>query len=430
MEKELDKVQLSFIDEKVELKTINNIGELRNIVEECRKNKQKLCNFDFSILKDIRNICFDGLILENIVFSRFNPKSPNKTFLFNLSFMGAQLHKISFAQAHLQQCNFDTMDEEAIHLHLEKMDYQSIIKKGDKTANTHLQEVDFFFSQLDYCRFRRSELNTVDFRYSHINDCTMGEINVYLGDFYFCAFEGCTGFIDGVFKECSFTCATFENNCIRMKNIPEGIIQEHFKIYHDKLIHAKNWINYNPCGTFSSMNHEANNKMMTLKSYANATLEAANFYKGLSGIFAGKGLNRDSNEAYRMSKILDSKFCKIELNLSKEDRVKGEKNFSRRIFLNKVYWSLGYGYKWQAPTIWFFLIIAAYALISLIIDSTMELGNSFSWSLYNSLSPYEKFTNMFENRHIVTLVSFESLFGVLIIGFLGFIIANNIRNDS
>jgi hypothetical protein len=47
-------------------------------------------------------------------------------------------------------------------------------------------------------------------------------------------------------------------------------------------------------------------------------------------------------------------------------------------------------------------------------------------SLYNSMGPHDCFTEMVP----LPWASFESMLGILLIGFLGFIIANNIRNDS
>lgn len=300
-----------------------------------------------------------------------------------------------------------------------------------KNVVTRLQEVDFFFCDFDYCRFRRTEMQTVDFRYSHVRDCTMGECCIRLGDFYFCAFQGCTNFVDSTFLDCSFTCATFENDCIRMNNIPKGIVQEHSHIYHYHLTHAKRWIRYHPCASFCSMNHAANEQVITAKSEAYIALEASNFYKVISGVFAGKGLNRDSNEAYRKSKKSELIYLQKIRKFPKDERDISRGEIRHRIFNIRVTQALGYGYKWQAPTFWFLFIVVGFGIVGLckktfdhnILDNTIR---SFCYSLYNSMAPHEEFSDTVS----LPWASFESVAGVLLIGFLGFIIANNIRNDS
>ena len=390
-----------------------------------------LKNLDLSEMTDCSNLDFDGYTLENVIFSRFIPSKPEKKLLFRLSFMGAELKQVSFAQAHIVQCNFDTMDKEAVELHAEKIKEPEFRASHPHYKETTLHKVDFFFSDLDFCRFRNTIVNTADFRYTHIQDCTMSECKVTLGDFYFCAFQGCTSFVDAVFYHSSFTCATFENNCIRMSNIPDGIVQEHVEIYHNNLIHAEDWMKYNPCASFSSMNHEANKTEITDKSKAYVALEAANFYRELSGTFTGKGLNHDSNEAYRKSKLCELDYYKICLRLTDADRKDCKCSLHCKIFWIRLIRAFGFGYKWWPPTLWFVGMTLLYAGIAEVIKYNpvhpiVNFIRHWCNSLYNSMSPHEDFSKL------ITLpwASFESVAGVLLIGFLGFIIANNIRNDS
>ena len=437
-------MELSFVDEKtVVLKKVETRDELLDLISKCRANETyKLSNLDLSQIKDCCNLDFDGLKLDNIIFSRFNPESQQKKIFFMLSFMGSTLNRVSFAQSYLQQCNFDTMDKDAISLHREKVNNKTPINDNTKEVTSKLTEVDFFFSKLEYCRFRLSNLNTVDFRYSHLVDCSMGEINVDLGDFYNCAFEGCTNFIRGRFTNCSFTNATFEYNCLRMSNIPEGIVQEYSEKYHKDLILAKEWMKYNPCASYSSMNHESNKKEIeyNTKSQANIALEASNFYKELSGTLAGKGFFNDSNIAYKKSKEQEVKFCKLELLLPVENRkcLDGKKSgadqvYKRRLMLDKCIRYFGYGYKWTAPVYWFLGIVAFFAALTTLFNGLSSFFKMLSWSLNNSMSPYEHYTSLFENfleDFGVFISSLESIAGVLLIGFLGFVIANKIRNNT
>lgn len=337
------------------------------------------------------------------MFSRFNPECDKKRHLFNLSFKGATLDGVAFSQTRLQQCDFD---------------------------DTTLQSVDFFYSELDYCRFRKTEAHRVDFRYSHVDDCTMGKFKVELGDFYCCNFRGCTNFIDSCFKNCSFTCATFENACIRMSNIPEGIVQLHPTVYTEEIILSKDWFKYNPCATFSQMNEYAP-EGNTLQSRIDLAKEAMDFYKQMSGTFAGKGLNRDSNEAYRQTKLCELDYYKEMKHLPKEDRKVSKFSLRWQIFCIRLIQAFGFGYKWLPPTLWFIGMTLFYAIIAAIMRNNSEhpvINFIAHWcrSLYNSMSPDKDFIDVIN----LPWASFESVFGVLIIGFLGFIIANNIRNDS
>lgn len=418
--------KISFINENA-LISIRDKAELLDMMSQCEKDKKLyLSNLDLSEMDDCCSICFDGYKLENIVFSKFSPGIPDKRHLFNLSFVGAELNKVSFAQAFLQQCNFDTMDVKAHNLHYKKMHGEDLPEAKEKEKRSILNEVDFFFSDLEYCRFRGTKAEHIDFRYSHVCDCTMSEFDATYGDFYFCYFEGCTNFINSRFVYCSFTCSSFENDCIRMNNIVGGIAQENSQVYHDELIHNPVWLKYNPCHSFSSMNHEANEGRND-KSDAGIAGEAMHVYKQLSGLYAGKGLNRDSNRAYRKSKLCEIDYCKLQMKIAWKKR-EFKDFFAYQWSFIKAWGTrlLGFGYQWKATVVWFVIIVLGYGLYGMFRKGTNDDYNIIFHSLYNSMGPHDCFTD------IVPLpwASFESILGILLIGFLGFIIANNIRNDS
>lgn len=417
---------ISFVDE-IGLIPIKSKEELLDMMSQCVKDKKLyLSNLDLSGMDDCCSICFDGYKLENIVFSKFSPGIPEKRRLFNLSFVGAELKKVSFAQACLQQCNFDTMDVEAHKLHYKKMHGEDMPEESEDKKESELKMVDFFFSDLWYCRFRGTKARHVDFRYSHVRDCTMSEFNVTYGDFYFCYFEGCTNFIDSRFKYCSLTCSSFENDCIRMNNIIGGIVQEKSQFYHKRLIRNPIWLKYNPCNSFSSMNHEAN-KGGDGDSDAKIAGEAMHVYKQLSGLYAGKGLNRDSNRAYRKSKLCEINYCKLRMKITWKKR-EFKDFFAYQWSFIKAWWTrlLGFGYQWKATVIWFVIIVLVYGIYGMLRKGTNDDYNIIFHSLYNSMGPHDCFTDMVP----LPWASFESILGILLIGFLGFIIANNIRNDS
>lgn len=418
---------ISFVDES-SLKPIKSKAELLEIMKQCEQEKELfLSNLDLSEMDDCSCINFDRYQLDNIVFSKFRPDNPQKRHLFNLSFVGAQLSRVCFAQANLQQCNFDTMDLRAYEFFYKKIYGKDMPEDKKDKRIAKLNSVDFFFCNLSYCRFRGNQACQVDFRYSHVCDCTMSEFDLTYGDFYFCYFKGSTNFIDSRFTYCSFTCSSFENDCIRMNNIIAGIAQENSQIYHDELIRNAQWLKYNPCHSFSSMNHESHNDEEQDKSNAKIAGEAMHVYKQLSGLYAGKGLNRDSNRAYRMSKLCEIKYCKLRIMLAwKEGKIKTLFAYQWGFIKAWMTRLMGFGYQWKATVTWFVLIVIGYGLFGMFRKGTNNDYNIIFHSLYNSMGPHDRFTDMVP----LPWASFESISGILLIGFLGFIIANNIRNDS
>ena len=112
---------ISFVDESA-LKPIKSKADLLDLMKQCEQEKELfLSNLDLSEMDDCSCINFDRYRLDNIVFSKFCPDNPQKRHLFNLSFIGAQLSRVCFAQANLQQCNFDTMDLNAYKFYYQKM---------------------------------------------------------------------------------------------------------------------------------------------------------------------------------------------------------------------------------------------------------------------------------------------------------------------
>ena len=297
--------KLSFIDENslTKLSTsdfimkmfdpeINRLKELKNL---------DLSEVDFSGKNILVKRNFDEWDINNVIFSRFNSKSSEKKNLYSLSFKGAKMNKVSFVQAFLDRCNFDWEKEEQ---------NDKSIKKQDGKTPPNLEKVDFFFSEFSYCRFRGREMEMVDFRYAKVSDCSMNEINVTYGDFYDCNFMGCTAFVESNFTKCSFTNAVFEHNIIREENI-KGILQDDIDEYCN-IIFEQNWERYNPFGTKIKPDCiPCSTKKLNLLE-KEIRQEAIEMYRHLSGIYAGKGLNNDSNAAY-------GKMKKKELRISWEN---------------------------------------------------------------------------------------------------------------
>lgn len=450
----------SFVDFE-KMKKVHSSEEFRSIIDGIgieggigRKTLENLDLSDVDFSKGIWNL--DGWYIHNVAFSRFREDTNEKKIIFGLSCKGAYLHEVSFVHSKMVRCNFDTEDPDANHVNISNkgkletntelinpqespkkiMENDSKVSDFDEFYNVSqrqeqkpvsiIKEVDFSMSELEFCRFRNTYVMVADFRYSHIKDCSLSESKFFASDFYFCSFKDATNFIDSRFIRCSFTNAVFENNCIRLQNIPHGILQENYEAYHYIISKFSTWRRLNPCSSFSSLNHgecrgEMNNSKIFLKK------ESAEFYKQISGIYAGKGLNRDSNRAYKKSK--QNEFYYYALSFTKSVK---ELSFSRagkilwKLFINRIIALFGYGYQWLAAVIWFAILITIYGWSYYDKMSKDGIEIAMSYSFNNSLSPFRELAN------IVGLfaASCQTAIGMLLIGFLGFIIANNIRNDS
>lgn len=461
----MDEIRPSFIDDSklVKLTTDEFIAEF---IKNLNHFPHRLINLDLSDVdflhaSDEVEMDFDGWEITNVIFSRFNPKNREKKHLYGISFKGAVMNGVGFAQAFLDRCNFDSFEEES-----------AILKK-----------IDFFFSEFSYCRFRGCNMNMVDFRYAKVSDCSMNKTDVTFGDFYCCDFRGCTAFVESNFTKCSFTNAVFEHQVIRFSSI-HGILQDNIEDYC-KNIFDQNWIHYNPCGKRKS---ELGKKSDLLEK--DIREEAIEMYKQLSGIYAGKGLNKDSNAAYKEMKkrelrrswnyikgllasicgtitlllvyYYNSKefwilFCyetfpisiyiwesSIVLKTYKENK---RQNIWNIIINNIGYFLrdllialLGYGYMWSRVVCHYVLIImiGAYKFCNESIENLNFLCNcdcsktadiaykGLTFSVYNSVGSYiEEYVrgvgSFFANTQ--TILSF------LLIGYLGFIFANKMRNN-
>lgn len=421
----------SFINDE-KLVMVLSCEQFREILEAANDPKQagyhRLQDLDLSNI-DVASVRsnFDGWHIENVVFSRFCPKEREKKEIFGLSFMGATLKSVCFAQAHLYRCNFDTLDQDAYDTAIKRLtemvpNYSAVAKPQRQTTMT---EVNFFLSELELCRFRNVEMYAADFRYSYVNDCTIREAKVTYGDFYFCNFRGCTTFDKTEFIYCSFTNCMFENNAIRISNIPQGVIQEHYAAYEHMVLNYPAWLHYNPSATFSSINHDANKGNIPSSQLSNAA-EAANFYKNMSGIYAGKGLNRDSNRAYKRAKLNEIKYLhKLIAKSCREHNYGSAAMKISQLLLDYLTVAFGFGYMWWVVVFWFVVLIMVYGLYYYS-HSTEGLEAAISYSFNNSLGPNEAITEIVN----FFLASCQSAFGMLLIGFLGFIMANNLRNDS
>lgn len=402
-----------------ELHVVQSREELESLLLE---HPSCLTDCDLSNV-DCSQINFDDYTIKNVVFSRYSNNSESKRTLSLLSFKRASLENVCFAQSELIRCNFD---------------------------GAVLQRVDLFFSTLYYCRFRDAFGYCLDFRYSQIDSCSMSTATMVFCDFYMANFKGTTSFLQSHIMYSSLTSATFEGSCMTMDNLKSVVvpleekrpycdelrsilaqqhkdvflIQDDFKMYH-RFYHIPNWNRGNPCGEFSYLNaQEEDEKPLESKEFI--AKEAMHFYTNLSGLYSGKGLFRDSNRAYRMTKRkeLESKWLSAKIAFSKGKIGAGLRKCVSCIG-PLIVKALGYGYKWSVIVLWFILLVFGYSIYHFSVNETSYLS-SLTGSINNSIGPYYDFIKQINN----IIGSIEPTLGTLLIGFLGFVIANRIRNNS
>jgi hypothetical protein len=146
----------------------------------------------------------------------------------------------------------------------------------------------------------------------------------------------------------------------------------------------------------------------------------------MSGIYAGKGLNRDSNRAYKRAKLNEIKYLhKLIAKSCREYNYGAAALKISQLLLDYLTVAFGFGYMWWVVVFWFVVLIMVYGLYYYS-HSSEGLEAAISYSFNNSLGPNEAITEIVN----FFLASCQSAFGMLLIGFLGFIMANNLRNDS
>lgn len=434
---------ISFVHCLEKMRVVRSIDALEELLSECRTKHIPLKNIDLSYL-DLRNINMGGVQIQNVIFNAFDVKRPEPKLIFNVNFKGSELVDVSFAHCKFVRCNFDVYDS--------LFAKEQVNIKDGCTKTTRIENADFFLCEFCLCRFRDTCLKVVDFRYSSFVDCSLGGCCVEYGDFYMAAFKGTTNFVNSKFVRCSITNVVFENNPLRFSSI-KGLVQEYYDDYSSIIIGNSTWYKKNPCGGFSYLN-EAEDKNNVVKSKAFIRNEASAVYAQLSGFYAGKGFYRDSNKAYGRAKINEAwgnfysiaDSCKSALG-----RWFGMENLSlkkvmeevRRVMKSVLFllgfgfsWMFGFGYKIRAVFLWLAVIVLVYmsflhhkvaeSLLSCKVEKPLTWKTELAYSLNNMIGPFEKFTDILKDDLAACL---QTTSGILLIGFLGFVLANRIRNN-
>jgi hypothetical protein len=346
---------------------------------------------------ELSNISFEKFRLENIVFSRHDPCDRERKQLFNVSFENATLNHVSFAHADLKQCNFD---------------------------GSLLLNADFFYSKLSVCRFREAKVGLADFRYTKINDSSLSKCEFKECDFYMCGFYGLTTLHDTSLTACSITDAVFEYNIIRIRDI-RSLLQENYDTYSYVISRTSDRINnpVKPKGKKDDPSVNEQNKKEEKEIQIAA--ESSDAYLALSGIYQGKGFMEDSNKAYKRANDCRLKHYLLRIKYRKISW--GTANDILQVMKYAGIAMMGYGYQWWKVCLIFLVIALVGGAYMHYCVPDMDIVEAYARGLNNSMGPQDSFAERVGN---FLYSSTHSALGLLVIGFLGFILANKVRNNS
>jgi len=355
-----------------------NSAELLNKLREKTIKDLDLTKFDFK--RD--NIDFSGKTLEGVDFS------DNQT-LKDISFLKATLIDCKFERAALDSCDFSMADI-----------------KGTGAA----KYASFKNTKIYKTKFRNARIETCDFRYADVIDSTLQGAYFKYTDFYRTAFKGITVFQDAKIESSSLNYVSFETFCITRSNLlvnkaGAALVQENEAVYKDFL--AK-WIR---------LDIIKNEMSIIDDGLASKFREAERIYRQLSALWESKGHNRDAEWAYVHAKRMERSRLWFESADNKfTNRLKAIVNLLTDVLL-------GYGVSFSKIFISYFVLIALFGLIYRImlaedIATCIKMSVSFTIGAASASSP-----------SIEPLSMLQTGLGMLLTGFMGFVVANKVRKS-
>jgi len=358
---------------------VSNSAELINKLRENTIKDLDLSKFDF--IKD--NIDFSHKYLEGLDFS------DNET-LKDVSFMKATLIDCRFERSSLDTCDFS---------------FAEIKGTGDA------KYASFKNTKIYKTKFRNAKIETCDFRYADVIDSTLQGAYFKYTDFYRTAFKGITVFQDAKIESSSLNYVSFETFCLTRDNLlvnksGAALVQENEAVYRDFL--AK-WVRKDIIKNEMSIIDDG---------LAYKFQEAERIYRQLSALWEEKGHNRDADWAYVQGKRMERNRLWFESKTNK---------FANRIKAAFSWLSdavLGYG---VSVTKIFISYIVLIVIFTAIYGSLLDVGitDCIKLSLkYTIGGDIEETVPLVE-----TLAMLQTGLGMLLTGFLGFVVANKVRKS-
>ena len=360
------------------LTKIADSGELLNLIKEDKIKDIDLTQFDFTN----NQINFSGKQLEGVDFS------DNKT-LRNVLFQKSVLIDCKFERAFVDACDFTRADI-----------------KGTGDA----KYASFKDAKIYKTKFREAVIDLCDFRYADIIDCTLQGAYLRYADFYRTAFKGITIFQDAKIESSSLNYISFETFCITSDNLKKNssgasLVQENHAVYEDFL--AK-WIR---------LDNVKNEMSIVEGGLATKYREAERIYRQFSALWEERGHNKDAEWAYVQGKRMERKRLWHE---------SGDHKFANRLkaFLNLLLdVVLGYGVRLTRVICTYLVLILIFGIIYKFMSShdivnCMRLSLGYTIGVRPEASPAIEILSMLQTG-----------MGMLLTGFMGFVVANKVRKS-
>jgi len=357
---------------------INSVELLTKLKEKSIKDLD-LTQFDFK--QD--NIDFSGKLLEGVDFS------DNQT-LKDISFHKATLIDCKFERASLDSCDFALAEI-----------------KGTGDA----KYASFKDSKIYKTKFRNARIETCDFRYADVIDSTLQGAYFKYTDFYRTAFKGITVFQDAKIESSSLNYVSFETFCLTRDNLlvnkaGAALVQENEAVYKDFL------------GKWIRKDIIKNEMSIIDDGLAFKFQEAERIYRQLSALWEEKGHNRDAEWAYVQAKRMERNRLWSESTYNKfSNKLKAAFNW----FSDAV---LGYGVSLSKIFISYFILIVGFTVVyGCLLDENIAdcIKMSLKYTIGGDIEPATPL--------VETLAILQTGLGMLLTGFLGFVVANKVRKS-
>ncbi|MCL2186329.1 MAG: pentapeptide repeat-containing protein [Treponema sp.] len=357
---------------------ITNAQELQRLINENAIKELDLTEFDFTE----NQINFSGKQLEGIDFS------DNKT-LRNVLFQKSILIDCMFERAFVDACDFT---------------HAQIKGSGDA------KYASFKDAKIYKTKFREAQIDLCDFRYADIIDSTLQGAYLRYTDFYRTAFKGITIFQDAKIESSSLNYISFETFCITSDNLKKNkagasLVQENHAVYEDFL--AK-WIR---------LDNVKNEMSIVEGGLASKYREAERIYRQFSALWEGRGHNKDAEWAYVQGKRMERKRLWFE---SKDNIFINKLKAILNLLLDVV---LGYGVRLLRVIGTYLMLIVIFALIYKLLSNhdivnCMRLSIGYTIGVRSEASPAIEILSMLQTG-----------MGMLLTGFMGFVVANKVRKS-
>jgi uncharacterized protein YjbI with pentapeptide repeats len=355
-----------------------NTTELLTKLGEAAIKDLDLTGFDFAANK----IDFSGKRLEGVDFS------DNKT-----------LKEVKFQRSVLIDCKFE-------RTHLDTCDFTAAEIKGTGEA----KYASFKDAKIYKTKFRNAVIEACDFRYADIIDSTLQEASLKYIDFYRTAFKGITVFQDAKIESSSLNYISFETFCITQDNLKKNeancyLVQEDEAVYRDFL------------GKWIRLDNVKNEMSIVDGGLASKYREAERIYRQFSALWEERGHNKDGEWAYVRGKRMERK------KLWHESTANNFANKTKAFFNLFADVVLGYGVSLSKVFLSYLATIILFgvaysAILSSDYISCLVLSASFSIGERSEAVPA-----------IESLSIFQTGLGMLLTGFMGFVVANKVRKS-